>query len=223
VATATSLACGVGVTAFMEWSVMSLSWPLSSESLFVMAFAIFGFGFLPGIAQWFVLRQHFSHIFWRILATVGGFMLFLLLVYFSYRLLYNAAESDVGSLVLLFLIIFLIPMNIVVYGLITGFLQWFDLRSRISNSTMWIKASVLGWSVGLGFGSVFGSIRALVTFIVIALSQLFAGFFTYTDSSFTVALVFALIGLLIGLFSAMITGSTMEKLLPSYTPVLDEK
>ena len=90
-------------------------------------------GLLTGALQYGLLRRYLPRMGWWVLATLGGWVLGVLLILISGWLNFWTYES------------FDIDLAFIVLGLSIGVGQWLLLRRRLSRAGWWIVASVAGW------------------------------------------------------------------------------
>ncbi|MBD0301416.1 MAG: hypothetical protein ICV85_04315 [Tolypothrix sp. T3-bin4] len=108
-------------------------------------------GVAIGLAQWFVLKQRFSGIWWWILASAIGWGLL--------------GSLKFGALGWVAPKVISIPVR-VIYGTMDGAMvgaligvgQWLVLKKKSQRAGRWILASTVGWSIGLAFGWTVGAV-----------------------------------------------------------------
>ncbi len=104
---------------------------------------------LTGVMQYGLLRRYLPRMGWWVLATTGGWLLGMLLIFgwLSFWA-YDSRDMDLGFIVL---------------GLSIGVGQWLLLRRRLLRAGWWIVASVVGWGLfGLIMGGSFGQFGLIV-------------------------------------------------------------
>ncbi len=92
-------------------------------------------GLLIGVFQYGLLRRYLPRMGWWVLATVGGWVLGLLLIFISTWLKIWSIES------------FDLDLAYIVMGLSIGIGQWLLLRRRLSHSGWWVGANFIGWGL----------------------------------------------------------------------------
>ena len=94
------------------------------------------FGATVGTAQWFVLRRYFDRVGWWILLTFLGWVAYWELI--NMNLLVKAQG------------IAFIPdlLNLAIFGVILGVLQWLLLRKKIHSAGWWVLANIVGMMLG---------------------------------------------------------------------------
>jgi len=97
------------------------------------------FGLLYGYLQYVLLRRHFSHMGWWILATAVSLSLTPLLTNMVQKLA-SALGIDVYS-------VWSGAIQLVLVGGLPGVAQWLVLRNHIPNAFWWIPASMIGWGL----------------------------------------------------------------------------
>jgi len=90
-------------------------------------------GLLTGILQYELLHRYLLHMGWWVLATVGGWVMGLLLIFIPSWLQIWSSES------------FDLDLAFIVMGLSIGVGQWLLLRRRLSRSSWWVGANIIGW------------------------------------------------------------------------------
>jgi hypothetical protein len=90
------------------------------------------FGATVGTAQWFVLRRYFDRVGWWVLLTFIGWV-----AYWGLRNM-NLLVKAHG--------IAFIPdlLNLAIFGVILGVLQWLLLRKKIHSAGWWMLANIVG-------------------------------------------------------------------------------
>ena len=90
------------------------------------------FGATVGTAQWFVLRRYFDRVGWWVLLTFIGWVAYWELN--NMNLLVKAQG------------IAFIPdlLNLAIFGVILGVLQWLLLRKKIPSAGWWVPANIAG-------------------------------------------------------------------------------
>jgi len=123
-------------------------------------------GLLTGVFQYELLRRTLASMGWWVLATVGGWLVGVLLIVVSGWLNLWTYES------------FNMDLAFIVLGLSIGAGQWLMLRRRLPHAGWWVGANVLGWGLlGLITGKTLdqfgllamGVLPACVTAVVLAL------------------------------------------------------
>jgi hypothetical protein len=94
------------------------------------------FGATVGTAQWFVLRRYFERVGWWVLLTFIGWVAYWELI--NMNLLVKAQG------------IAFIPdlLNLAIFGVILGVLQWLLLRKKIHSAGWWVLANIVGMMLG---------------------------------------------------------------------------
>lgn len=92
-------------------------------------------GLVTGALQYALLGQRLSRMGWWVLATVGGWLLGMLLVALPGWLGWTDAFLKNLDLIL------------VVMGLAIGAVQWLLLRRRLPRAGWWVAASLAGWGL----------------------------------------------------------------------------
>lgn len=90
-------------------------------------------GLVTGVIQYGLLRRYLPRMAWWVLATFGGWLFAMLLMYFARSLNILATEAldlDTAYLAL---------------GLSIGVGQWLLLRRRLPSAGWWIAANLAGW------------------------------------------------------------------------------
>ena len=124
-------------------------------------------GLLIGVFQYGLLRRYLPRMGWWVLATVGSWVIGMLLILILNRLKIWPIES------------FDLDLAFIIMGLSIGIGQWLLLRRRLLRSGWWVGANIVGWGllsllttgnsigqyglIGLGF------LPACVTVIILAL------------------------------------------------------
>jgi hypothetical protein len=121
---------------------------------------------LTGAAQYMLLRRYLPRMGWWVLATLGGWLLGMILISLSVRL----GRMEPFNITLTFLLV----------GLSIGFGQWLVLVRRLPGSGWWIVANLLGW----GLLILFNQGNAIEQFGILAL-----GFFPGCTTAVTLALL----------------------------------
>jgi hypothetical protein len=90
------------------------------------------FGATVGTAQWFVLRRYFDRVGWWVLLTFIGWVAYWVL---------NTMNLLVKAQGIAF-----IPdlLNLAIFGVILGVLQWLLLRKKIHFAGWWVPANIAG-------------------------------------------------------------------------------
>lgn len=91
-------------------------------------------GLLMGLLQYGLLRRYLPRMGWWVLATIGGWLLGLLLLLTPGWLNWTDASID-------------IDLAFIVIGLSIGVGQWMALRRRLPRAGWWIGANVVGWGL----------------------------------------------------------------------------
>jgi hypothetical protein len=93
------------------------------------------FGATVGTAQWFVLRKYFDRVGWWVLLTFIGWVAFW--------------ELNTMNLLVKAQGIAFIPdlLNLAVFGVILGVLQWLLLRKKIHSAGWWVLANIVGMMI----------------------------------------------------------------------------
>jgi hypothetical protein len=91
-------------------------------------------GLLTGIFQYGILRRYLPRMGWWVLATIGGWLLGMLLIMIPGWLNWTG-----GSLNL--------DLAFIAMGLAIGMGQWLVLRRRLPRAGWWIGANVAGWGL----------------------------------------------------------------------------
>ena len=108
-------------------------------------------GLFTGVLQYGLLRRYLPRMGWWVWATLGGWLLGVLLILISRWLNFWTYET------------FDIDLAFIVLGLSIGLMQWLLLRRRLSKSGWWIGANVLGWVLlGLITGDSLGQFGLLL-------------------------------------------------------------
>jgi hypothetical protein len=136
--------------------LLSLYWlEIGERSDIRAAEAVIG-GIIIGLAQWLVLKQHFSQMGWWIFASM-----------ISWGLL---AGSPLGALGWVVPKVMSIPIRIVfgiidgaIAGVIIGVGQWWVLKNQVKHAWLWILASIVGWTIGLTFAWIVGAVLRGIT------------------------------------------------------------
>ena len=118
-------------------------------------------GAIVGFSQWIALRGLISRAGWWILATAAGWMSGYLWAYMLFPP--GSAMATYGALITPWLI----------FGLVSGVLQWLVLRPQYERAIWWIPTSLLAMAIGttgLMIGGTFGG--ALMWLIAGAISGL---------------------------------------------------
>lgn len=92
-------------------------------------------GLIMGLLQYWLLRRYLPRMGWWVLATVGGWVIGLLLIFISSWLQIWSIES------------FDLDLAFIVMGLSIGTGQWLLLRRRLSRSGWWVGANIVGWGL----------------------------------------------------------------------------
>jgi hypothetical protein len=147
-------------------------------------------GAVIGVAQWSVLRQHFSQAWWWILISIV-----------SWGLLGGSGVGAFGWVAPTTPRIVLRVVYGAVYGAITGagigVAQWLFFRRQVEKAGQWILASTVSWAIALVFGWTIGGIFRLLT-----------GIFLAEVVGLTV--VWILVAAMTGLALCRMAGSTLE-------------
>jgi peptidoglycan/LPS O-acetylase OafA/YrhL len=106
---------------------------ITEDYLFIYPFVPI-VGIVTGIVQYGLLRRYLAHMGWWVFATLGGWLLGMLLIAISTWL----GWTDVS--------IYLDTVFIVM-GLSIGAVQWVLLRRRLPHAGWWIGANVVGWGL----------------------------------------------------------------------------
>jgi hypothetical protein len=207
-----SFSIGTGVTMGALKIVFKLENYPTILYLAVVILAIVALGFVPGAAQGLVLRRYLGRTAEWILATTGGFTLALLPIYLSYRLFFLVNTPFESVFIMWLVMLIWMVLNGISYGFSTGTLQWFVLKSKVPQATRWILFNTFSWGFGVGVGSIIAIILTTLLFIlIIGMEFVLHGMSDGTKPLLTVAVV--LVGVIIGIFSSMISGATMVRLL----------
>jgi hypothetical protein len=110
-----------------------------TEDYLALYFLVPVMALLSGAVQYMLLRLYLPRMGWWVPATVGGWLLGMLLV----SLLIQVHWMDPSNIELTFLLL----------GLAIGCLQWLVLMRRLPRAGWWIAASMLGWALLLLFTS----------------------------------------------------------------------
>lgn len=137
----------VTITAFL----LSLYWVEIGERNDIRAVEALIGGILIGLAQWLVLKQHFSQMGWWIFATMISWCLL--------------AVSPLGALGWVVPKVMSIPVRII-FGIIDGVIagvmfgvgQWWVLKAQVKDAWLWIFVSIVGWTIGLTFAWTVGAL-----------------------------------------------------------------
>jgi len=207
-----SFAFGTGVVTAALQIVSNLE---NYQNIFYLAVVVLGIvllGFLPGAAQGLVLKRYFARTAEWILATTGGFALALLPAYLSYKLFIFVIEPIESLLTFWIVLMVLMVLNGFFYGALTGTFQWLVLKAKVTGAAKWILANAVGWGVGMGIGSMIATILStLLLILFIGMEIVLHGWSDEAEPLLTLA--FIIVGVAMGMFSAMITGSVMVRLL----------
>ncbi len=131
--------------------LLSLYWVEIGERTDIRALEGAIGGVVIGLAQWFLLKQHFSQTGWWIVASMVSWSLL--------------GGSGIGALGWVAPKVMSIPLRIIfgiidgaIAGVIVGVGQWWVLKNQIKRAWLWIVASIIGWTIGLTFAWAIGAV-----------------------------------------------------------------
>jgi hypothetical protein len=91
-------------------------------------------GLLTGVLQYGLLRRHLPRMGWWVLATLGGWLLGVLLI--DIPIWMNWAHGPLN-----------LDLAFILMGLAIGAGQWLLVRRRLPRAGWWIGANVVGWGL----------------------------------------------------------------------------
>jgi hypothetical protein len=203
-ATGISMAIGMGGTAMAIFKINSLG---------VLPWAIGLLGFLPGLAQWLVLRRYISRAGWWILATVGGFILTLGPAALTYRANLFIRQREVNVIIGFLVMLVLLVLTPLFYGAATGTMQWFVLRNQVNGAVRWIDTSAIGWFVSILMVLTIGGVGYLLMSIFIMIDAIVGLMDLYFIADTIYTWMSALLGFIMGVMAGAITGRSLMRLL----------
>ena len=92
-------------------------------------------GLLIGVFQYGLLRRYLPRMGWWVMATIGGWIMGLLLIFIPSWLQIWSIES------------FKLDLAFIIMGFSIGVGQWLLLRKRLSRSGLWVWANIIGWGL----------------------------------------------------------------------------
>ena len=91
-------------------------------------------GLLTGVMQYGLLRRYLPRIGWWVFATIGGWLLGVLLIVMPSWLYWRDGSFN-------------LDLALILMGLAIGVGQWLLLRRRLPRASWWIGANVVGWGL----------------------------------------------------------------------------
>lgn len=138
------LAGGMVITLLAIWLSSFLS-EAFSQRLAASAILLPVMGISQGFFQWLLLRRVFNKISSWILATLLGWAIGFPLGFIMFQYFNNLADGNLSGSLAGFL-------QISLFGLVMGLLQWWVLSRRIRLAGWWVLASIVGWNAGFALG-----------------------------------------------------------------------
>jgi len=140
--TRTMLSC---LTLWLLWVLANVATELIEEFSFWLET---GFA----LAQWLVLRRYIRNLGWWILASVGGWAITFILIYFvgvgNWILeMVPAGELEIGGVPVPLQVFLTKTLLRLLEWSVIGVLQWVVLRLHIQHSSWWLLASPVGGAI----------------------------------------------------------------------------
>jgi hypothetical protein len=104
-----------------------------TEDYLALYFLVPVMGLLTGVVQYGMLRRFLPRMGWWVLATVGGWILGMLLITLLIRLDWMTPSN--------------LDLTLLLLGLSIGFGQWLVLMRRLPRAGWWVAANLLGWGL----------------------------------------------------------------------------
>jgi hypothetical protein len=104
-----------------------------------------GLGSMVGLMQRIVLRRYVSRSGWWVLASTAGFAVAFGGGYVVAVVALGYSDEGLGNLDMLLGYTVVVAIG----GAVTGILQWWVLRGKVSRAGWWVVASTVGWGLSM--------------------------------------------------------------------------